>query len=104
MKSGFAILAAAPLLILLASCGEDAATSGEDDAREASGEVLEGSISDDMLAIDQVRSQAPLAAPEPGEGATGTGGSAATASGSEPASGEDPAAAEEAAPAEEPAE
>ena len=33
----------------------------EDDGREASGQVLEGSISDEMIPLDQVRSQAPLA-------------------------------------------
>lgn len=55
-------------LVLIAGCSEDAA-SPESDGREASGEVLEGSISDAMLPIDEVRSQAPLAASEPSEGA-----------------------------------
>lgn len=51
-----------PLAIaaLLAACGEEPA---DDDARAASGEVLEGTISDAMLPLDTVRSQPPLAEP-----------------------------------------
>ncbi|MFB0612578.1 hypothetical protein [Aurantiacibacter poecillastricola] len=52
---------AAPALLLLTACGDDAEVAVEDDGREASGEVLEGSISDEMLPLDQVRSQPPLA-------------------------------------------
>jgi hypothetical protein len=47
-------------LTLLAACGGDKA---EKDERAASGEVLEGTISDSMLPLDSVRSQAPLAEP-----------------------------------------
>lgn len=57
--------------IVLASCGEDGAAVSED-GREASGEVLEGSISDEMLPLEELRSQAPLAEPTAGEqGAAG---------------------------------
>ena len=55
------LLIAAPLLVLsLSACGDDAEPTAEDDGREASGEVLEGTISDEMLPLDQVRSQPPL--------------------------------------------
>ena len=47
-------------LALLAACGEEAPS---DDSRAATGEVLEGTISDAMLPLDQVRSQPPLVAP-----------------------------------------
>lgn len=55
---------AAPLLLALSACGDDDAVEVENDGREASGEVLDGTISDAMLPLDQARSQAPLAAPE----------------------------------------
>lgn len=86
-------LAAAILgLSLLSACG-----SGGDDGANASGEVLEGTISDDMLPLDRVQSQPPLAEPEAaarartssGERPSGSGGEAAYAA--EPAT--EPAAA-----------
>lgn len=85
MKFRFALAAALPLSLLVA-CGGDAAPAGDEGEGEAAGEVLEGTISDAMLPIDQTRSQAPLAAPEPDEG--GGGGDSAvngSASSSEPA-------------------
>jgi hypothetical protein len=53
----------APLvpLALLAACGDEPAEDGE---RSASGEVLEGTISDAMLPLDQLQSEPPLLAPE----------------------------------------
>ena len=48
-------------LALLAACGDDAAEDG--DGRSASGEVLEGTASDAMLPLDQLRSGG-----SPGEG------------------------------------
>jgi hypothetical protein len=48
-------------LALLAACGGD---SPVDEDRAASGEVLEGTISDAMLPLDRVRSQPPLAEAE----------------------------------------
>jgi hypothetical protein len=54
-----------PILVfctaLLAACGAE--PSG-DDGRAASGEVLEGTISDAMLPVDRVRSEVPLEDPE----------------------------------------
>lgn len=50
------LLALAPLALLSACDG-----GGADDTRTASGEVLEGTISDAMLPLDTVRSQPPLA-------------------------------------------
>ena len=55
------LLFALPMLALLAACG--GASSGND-SRAASGEVLEGTISDEMLPVDRVRSEPPLEDPE----------------------------------------
>jgi|SRR5690606_8333542 hypothetical protein len=51
---------ALPLFVLLASCGGNAPA---DDERSASGEVLEGTISDEMLPLDRLRSEPPPANP-----------------------------------------
>lgn len=48
--------------VLLAACQAES-SDDEDDGRAASGEVLEGTISDAMLPLDTVRSQPPLAEP-----------------------------------------
>lgn len=55
------IAIAAPLLLALSACEDEPEVTVENDGREATGEVLEGTISDEMLPIDEVRSQAPLA-------------------------------------------
>ena len=55
------LLLALPALALLAACGGDAPAN---DSRSASGEVLEGTISDAMLPVDTVRSEPPLEDPE----------------------------------------
>ena len=59
------LLPALPALALLAACGGDAPA----ERGAASGEVLEGTISDDMLPIDRVRSEPPLQDPEAFAGA-----------------------------------
>ena len=59
-------LPALTALLALSACADDPAPTDGDES-EASGEVLEGTISDDMLEIDRVRSQAPLAEAEEGE-------------------------------------
>jgi hypothetical protein len=53
------LIAAVALCVLLAAC--DWLQGEEDDDRTASGQVLEGTISDSMLPLDTVRSQPPLA-------------------------------------------
>ena len=60
-------------LALLAACNK----SGEKNAT-ASGQVLQGSVSDDMLPLDKVTSEAPLAEPTTdASGKPGKGGKAA---------------------------
>ncbi|MBO0749860.1 MAG: hypothetical protein J2O44_05470 [Porphyrobacter sp.] len=46
-------------LILLAGCHKTA----RNDQRSASGQVLQGTISDDMLPVDKLKSQGPVLAP-----------------------------------------
>jgi hypothetical protein len=91
-------LAVPAACILLAACGGDA----ENDQRTASGEVLEGSISDSMLALETVRSQPPLAkvTATPGPTATETATPQADATAA-PEEGEMPAPVASGAPAEE---
>lgn len=85
----------APLvpLALLAACGGDSADEG--DGRSATGEVLEGTISDDMLPLDQLQSEPPLLEPEraarPAGGSGGGQEAAATEEAEEPATEEDSA-------------
>lgn len=71
------IFLALTALALLAACGEEPA----DEGAGAQGEVLEGTISDAMLPLDRVRSEAPLEDPEAfqkaqGEAAGRAGGAA----------------------------
>lgn len=47
-------------ILLLAACGEQAAVEQDNDVREASGEILPGSISDAMIETDNLQSQPPL--------------------------------------------
>jgi hypothetical protein len=53
------LLALLPALALLTGCDKPASN----DARSASGEVLQGTISDEMLPLDKLKSQPPLLAP-----------------------------------------
>lgn len=52
--------ALAALVLLAAGCSEDATAPAKEGGR-AAGEVLGGSISDAMIPLDQIESQAPLA-------------------------------------------
>lgn len=65
--------------LLLAACGGggDEPQGDGGDGRTATGEVLEGSISDAMIPLDQVKSQAPLAKPEAKPTEAGAGAAAA---------------------------
>ena len=60
MKFRSAVLLAAGAA-LLSACGDDAPApeDGEEAERNAQGEVLGGTISDDMLPLDRLRSQSP---------------------------------------------
>ncbi|MBS1239989.1 MAG: hypothetical protein H6R45_695 [Proteobacteria bacterium] len=68
MNFRYALLAL-PVL-LLASCND----SKQADDRTASGEVLAGTIDDEMLPLDTVTSQPPLMKSQPTPGATDTAG------------------------------
>ena len=95
----------AVLIPLLAACDSTAPMADDEANRAATGEVLEGSISDAMLPLQDLRSQPPVAAPLPGEVVAAPAGSETAAPGdtvSAEADGATPAA--EAAAAEDTAE
>jgi hypothetical protein len=83
------ILALMPL-VLLAACN-DKATG--DDSRAASGEVLEGTVSDAMLPVDRVQSEPPLEDPDAFAEAQEKAAEAAPGEAAVPAAGETPDAA-----------
>lgn len=95
---------AVPLLALLAACQAEKAPQT---AKQAGGEILEGSISDAMLPLDRVRSQPPLA-PKGEGGGSGDSKAAPAPKARAPrqseASEPDPAPAPAPEPAPEPAE
>ena len=65
---------------LLAACH---GSSQKNDQRSASGQVLQGTISDAMLPVDKLKSQGPTLAPAAGKGAAA--GATAAASGADEA-------------------
>ncbi len=97
-------LAILPITLLLAACGWFEEAPKSEDSGSVQGEVLEGSISDEMIPVYELRSQSPRAAPEPNEsGAPGSDPSTGTESedeDSEPAA-EPAEPAEQAEPTEE---
>ena len=90
------LLLALPALALLAACGGNAPAT---DGRAASGEVLEGTISDAMVPVDRVRSEPPLEDPEAFAKARSKADGAEAAEGEDGAEGEQPAADGTATPA-----
>ncbi len=77
MKKSALILFSVPLY-LIAACSDEAAPEGRaNDAQEGeiAGDILGGTISDDMLPLDQLTSQSPSAREDP-EGAANTPASA----------------------------
>jgi hypothetical protein len=92
-------------LALLCACGGDSGSKTE--GRAASGEVLEGSVSDAMLPLDQLKSQAPrVQEATPSGDASGAAGDAEQKPGAADGEGGGDAGedADAAAPAAEPAE
>lgn len=66
-------LMAATALLLSACSSEDEGTARtSEQGGKAAGEVLGGTISDDMIALEQLRSQAPLAPRQASEGGSGS--------------------------------
>ncbi|MEL7218164.1 MAG: hypothetical protein AAGK01_07005 [Pseudomonadota bacterium] len=61
MKPAF--LLALPILLIVSACEETGETdpSANQEVVEASGDVLGGSISDDMIPLDELQSQSPPA-------------------------------------------
>ncbi|MEL7199780.1 MAG: hypothetical protein AAGL10_15825 [Pseudomonadota bacterium] len=102
-----ALLFATPVFLLASSCSDEAATdeaTGAVQEGEVSGEILGGTISDDMLPLEQLRSQSPSARDDPEGAASNRGGSASAASSSSDASSDSaPESAETDQPAPEPA-
>ena len=85
---------------LLAACGKSAPTN---DSRSASGEVLQGTISDAMLPVDQVRSEPPLEDPKAFAKAQSSAEGTAAAEGEGTEAAETPAGGAGETPAAEPA-
>ncbi|MBM3596551.1 MAG: hypothetical protein FJX31_12510 [Alphaproteobacteria bacterium] len=90
--------------LALAACGGagDEATGGESE----NSRILEGSVSDEMIPFEKLRSEPPAAKIEAGEGKAGAAGTSGSRAGSSQASGAgtaDPAQAAPAEPAERPA-
>ncbi len=72
---------AAPFaVLLLAACSDGAAPVADQDG-DATGEILPGSVSDDMIATDSLSSQPPQLVEAPENAAGGAGGAPAAAGG-----------------------
>ncbi len=82
-----------PMLVLLAACSGGNSTREEGGAGEAEGEVLGGSISDEMLPLDSLKSQSPPLKAVPS--ASDSSETAEEGDGTDAATGEEPAAASE---------
>ncbi|QSB44800.1 hypothetical protein EB810_00725 [Altererythrobacter sp. FM1] len=82
-------LFALPLLALLAACGEKQSAASNEERQTAVGEILPGSISDEMLPLDEVKSQSPPLKESPSDKGSARAGSD-TASGAAADSGASP--------------
>ncbi len=81
-----------PLLVLLVACGGSPDKSrADDDAANAEGEVLGGSISDAMLPLDQLKSQSPPLKAAPRSAAANSDTQGEGDAGEEPPAAEAPA-------------
>ena len=90
-KLRFLLIPFAALAMGLGGCTEEKETPKNDDAaRGAAGEVLGGTISDDMINYEQIQSRAATIAEEP-EAASGSGGGSSSQSASAPAAPAQPA-------------
>lgn len=78
---------AALLALALAGCGEK---GGKEQGGKAEGQILPASVSDAMIPVDQVRSQAPLA-PQSGSGKKEDKAEDAAATATDAAAAEEPA-------------
>jgi len=65
--------------LMLSACGGNTDAVAEGDGLSATGEVLEPTVSDDMIATDQLRSAPPLLRTQPTSGVPGEGGEAGDA-------------------------
>jgi hypothetical protein len=91
------VLTLLPLALMLAACG---GAKKDEGAGTAAGEILPGSVSDAMLPLDTVRSQAPLAPKVESTGAADATEADAAASDAAPAAEAPAAEAPAAAPTE----
>jgi hypothetical protein len=87
---GLRSLIAVSVLVLAACDSSDPAQTAPGGAR-AEGEVLGGTISDEMIPLDQLRSQSPPLRPEPTGGATGTARTPAASEAADGDAAEEPA-------------
>lgn len=69
---------------LLAACGNEADDVSVDEGGSVEGEVLGGSISDDMIALDQLQSQSPPLEDQPAAPASGNNDAAPASEESSP--------------------
>ena len=84
-----ALWAGAAAVLALAGCKDKQAAQV---GAEPASEVLQGSVSDAMIAYDRLRSQPPLATDEPSDAASGAPGVRTTRRGTSAAASDEPAA------------
>lgn len=96
-------LLALPFLALLAACGDKDSAGASAERQTAAGEILPGTISDEMLPLDSVKSQSPPMKDSPSDkGGTKAGGDSTATAEAEAGAGGDAADAPAAAPSSSP--